>query len=143
MSKLCLNNVSYTYEETAKRVLNEVNACFEAGRLYCIIGKLGSGKSTLLSLISGLDTCTDGTIIYQGKEMKQIDCDEYRAKDIGVIFQGYNLLTNATALENVLLSMNISDCQICLLYTSFISSYTAVFCQRAAESIKKKEMKMR
>lgn len=112
LSTLCLNNVSYTYEGTAKRVLNEVNACFEAGRLYCIIGKSGSGKSTLLSLISGLDTCTDGTIIYQGKEMKQIDCDEYRAKDIGVIFQGYNLLTNATALENVLLSMNISDCQI-------------------------------
>lgn len=112
MSTLCLDNVSYTYEGTTKKVINGVNADFEAGRLYCIVGKFGSGKSTLLSLISGLDTCTNGKILYQGKDMKQIDRDAYRAKDIGVIFQGYNLLTNATALENVVLSMNISDCQI-------------------------------
>ncbi|SHJ18597.1 putative ABC transport system ATP-binding protein [Clostridium amylolyticum] len=112
MSTLCLDNVSYVYEGTTKKVLNGVNADFQAGLLYCIIGKSGSGKSTLLSLISGLDTCTNGTVIYQGKDMKQIDRDEYRAKDIGVIFQGYNLLTNATALENVLLSMNISQWQM-------------------------------
>ena len=72
------------------------------------MGKSGAGKSTLLSLISGLDLCTSGAMLFEGRDMKTLDRDCYRAKSIGVIFQGYNLLTNATALENILLSMNIS-----------------------------------
>lgn len=108
MSVLELEKVSYQYAGTKKNILKKLDASFEAGKLYSIMGKSGAGKSTLLSLISGLDLCTKGTISYQGKDMKVLDRDEYRAKSIGVIFQGYNLLTNATAVENVVLSMNIS-----------------------------------
>lgn len=103
-----LKQVTYQYANTSKKVLKGVSAQFEPGKLYCIIGKSGAGKSTVLSLISGLDTCTSGEIIYDGKNLKSMDRDEYRAKSIGVIFQSYNLIQNATAIDNIVLSMNIS-----------------------------------
>ncbi|MGL6107027.1 ABC transporter ATP-binding protein [Romboutsia sp.] len=109
MSLLSLKDVSYRYEGAKKDVFNNVNIDFEKGKVYGIIGKSGAGKSTLLSLISGLDTCKDGEILYNIKSLTDTDRDLYRAKDIGVIFQGYNLLLNATAKENILLSMNISN----------------------------------
>jgi putative ABC transport system ATP-binding protein len=108
MSLLKLNNLTYKYPGTSKPVLNEITADFDTGRIYAIIGKSGAGKTTLLSLISGLDIPTGGEILYKNKNLTSIDRDDYRAKDIGVIFQSYNLLTNATAAENIVLSMNIS-----------------------------------
>ena len=105
---LKLNNVSYQFEDGKKNVLQKISAEFQKGKLYAIMGKSGAGKSTLLSLISGLDLCTDGKIEFDGRDMRELDRDQYRARSIGVIFQGYNLLTNATALDNVVLSMNIS-----------------------------------
>lgn len=108
MSVLSIKNVSYQYEGTKKPVLKNISADFEAGKVYVLMGKSGAGKSTVLSLISGLDLPTNGEILFEGKSLRQFDRDEYRAKSIGVIFRGYNLLTNATALENIVLSMNIS-----------------------------------
>lgn len=108
MSILSMKNVSYKYPGSFNTVLSNINVDFEAGKVYAIKGKSGSGKTTLLSLLSGLDNVTSGEILYNGKNLNKIDKDDYRAKDIGVIFQGYNLLTNYTAIENVLLSMNVS-----------------------------------
>lgn len=108
MSALTVNNVFYRYEGTKKNVLKGVNASFEPGKVHTIVGKSGSGKSTLLSLISGLDVCTDGTIMHNDQDLKKLDRDEYRSKGIGVVFQSFNLLTNATAIENIVLSMNIN-----------------------------------
>lgn len=108
MGVLALKNISYKYEGAKKAVLKDITVEFEAGRVYTIVGKSGSGKSTMLSLIAGLDTCKDGEILYGGNDLKMIDRDEYRAKGIGVIFQAYNLITNATAVQNIVLSMNIS-----------------------------------
>jgi len=108
MTTLALSNVSYQYAKTSKNVLRNVSMDFEQGVLYSIVGKSGAGKSTLLSLISGLDLCTDGTIYFGDKDLSTINRDEYRAQNIGVIFQGYNLLTNCSAVENVVLAMNIS-----------------------------------
>ena len=108
MSVLILDKVSYAYDGTKKQVLKEVSAEFDKGKLYVIMGKSGSGKSTMLSVISGLDTAKTGKIYYNEKDMKKLNRDDYRAKNIGVIFQGYNLLTNATALDNIILSMSIS-----------------------------------
>lgn len=108
MSILSVANVSYSYEGTKKSIFNNVNVDFQKGKIYSIIGKSGAGKTSLLSLIAGLDNCTEGDILYNNKSLSSIDKDNYRAKDIGVIFQGYNLLTNTSALENILLSMNIS-----------------------------------
>ena len=108
MRLLQLKSVSYKYEGTKKNVLQNINVDFEPGRVYAIIGKSGAGKSTLLSLLSGLDICTKGEIIYNGGDLKTTDRDNYRARNIGVIFQSFNLITNATAVENIVLSMHIS-----------------------------------
>lgn len=112
MNLLTLKNVTYKYEGTKKDVLKEVSANFEPGKVYTIVGRSGSGKSTLLSLMSGLDVCTTGEILYGDNNLKKVDRDEYRAKNIGVIFQSFNLLTNATAVENIVLSMNISGSKV-------------------------------
>lgn len=108
MSVLSLKNVAYKYEGGKKNVLNGINVEFEEGKVYTIVGRSGSGKSTMLSLIAGLDVCSSGEILYGADDLKKIDRDNYRAKGIGVIFQGYNLLTNTSAVKNIVLSMNIS-----------------------------------
>lgn len=108
MSILNLDHISYTYEKSETPVLRDITANFEAGKMYAIIGKSGAGKTTLLSLISGLDVCREGTIFYNGKDLKSINRDRYRALNVGVVFQSYNLLLNASAVENVILSMNLS-----------------------------------
>ena len=112
MKCLEIANVTYRYEGSTEAVLNGVSAIFEKGKVYTIIGQSGAGKSTLLSLISGLDTCKEGEVYYNGKKLRNLDRDEYRSKSIGVIFQGYNLLLNSTAVYNITLSMNISKSDI-------------------------------
>jgi putative ABC transport system ATP-binding protein len=109
MSVLTLNNVTYKYEGTGRNVLKGVSAAFEAGRVYTIVGKSGSGKSTLLSLIAGLDLATGGSILHGETDLKKLNRDEYRAKGIGVVFQSYNLIANSNAVENIVLSMHISE----------------------------------
>ena len=109
MNVLNLINVSYKYDGAKKFVLKNASAAFEAGKVYAIVGKSGSGKSTLLSLIAGLDVCSEGKILLGETDLKELDRDEYRAKGIGVVFQAYNLLINSTAVENIVLSMNISE----------------------------------
>ena len=108
MSVLALDNVTYKYEGMKRNVLKGVSADFEAGKVYTIVGRSGSGKSTLLSLTAGLDVCADGKILYGGTDLKKLDRDKYRSNDIGVIFQSYNLITTLTAVDNIVLSMNIS-----------------------------------
>ena len=112
MKCLEIANVTYRYDGSTEAVLNGVSAIFEKGKVYTIIGQSGAGKSTLLSLISGLDTCKEGEVYYNGKKLRNLDRDEYRSKSIGVIFQGYNLLLNSTAVYNITLSMNISKSDI-------------------------------
>ena len=106
MSVLSLKNISYSYGNTP--VLQDVSYDFEKGKMYCIIGKSGAGKTTLLSLLSGLTEPKNGEIYYEDKNISSIDKYRYRSKYIGVVFQSYNLLTKYTALENVVLSMDIA-----------------------------------
>jgi len=108
MSILTLQNVSYKYEGTEKTIFEDVNLRFEAGKIYTIVGKSGAGKSTLLYLLSGLDTATSGRVDYNGENLSEINRNKYRAQKAGIIFQSLNLLTNATAIDNIILSMNIS-----------------------------------
>ena len=109
MSVLTLDKVIYKYDGSTQDVLKNISADFEMGKVYAIVGKSGAGKSTLLSLIAGLDVPTEGAVLYKEQNLSSIDRDHYRAREIGVIFQSYNLLTNATAVENIVLSMNISN----------------------------------
>ena len=110
MPILSLQNISFSYDKTP--VLQDISYEFEKGRMYCIIGKSGAGKTTLLSLLSGLAKPTAGDIIYDGKSIAKIDKYNFRSKYIGVVFQSFNLITKYTALENVILSMDISGVKI-------------------------------
>lgn len=112
MSILKLENVKYSYEKTTKNILNDLSYEFEKNKIYAIVGKSGSGKTTLLSLMSGLDKPTEGAILYNNKDISKLDGDNYRSTHVGVIFQSYNLLPHLTALENIILSMDITKKKI-------------------------------
>ena len=111
MEILKVNNVNYRYSdaEPDEYVLKNINLSFELGKSYAIKGKSGSGKTTLLSLISGLEKNYEGEIQYDKKDLSKMDLDKYRNSDIGIVFQSYNLLPQYTALENIILSMDISN----------------------------------
>ena len=111
MSVLALKDVSYTYDKR-KMVIKNMNLDFEAGTLYAIVGESGAGKTTLLSMLSGLTKPTMGQIIYNGKNIAKLNPYTYRSKYVGVIFQSYNLLPHLNAVENVILSMDISGKKI-------------------------------
>ena len=106
MSVLSLQNICFSYGRTP--VLQNVSYEFEKGKMYCIVGKSGAGKTTLLSLLSGLASPSSGEIIYDNKNVAKIDKYTFRSKYIGVVFQSFNLITKYTALENVILSMDVA-----------------------------------
>ena len=114
MGILKLEDVSYRYKDAPKEayVFKNINYEFEEGKMYAIKGKSGSGKTTLLSLITGLERCTEGQILYDGKTLKKMNLDRYRNTDIGIVFQSYNLLPRLTAIENIMLSMEISKVKV-------------------------------
>lgn len=107
MEILRLENLSFAYGK--KQVLNNISYTFETGKIYAVVGKSGAGKTTLLSVISGLAEPGSGTVYVDGAPLNKMDKCEYRSKNIGVIFQSFNLLTKLTAVENVELSMEISS----------------------------------
>lgn len=106
MSVLSLQNICFSYDKTP--VLRNISYEFEKGKIYCIVGKSGAGKTTLLSLLSGLASPSSGEIMYDNKSVAKIDKYTFRSKYIGVVFQSFNLLTKYTALENVILSMDVA-----------------------------------
>lgn len=110
MSILSLQNICFAYDKTP--VLQNISYEFEKGKMYCIVGKSGAGKTTLLSLLSGLAKPTSGEIFYEDKNVAKIDKYTFRSKYIGVVFQSFNLITKYTALENVMLSMDVANYKI-------------------------------
>lgn len=112
MSILTLEHLYYSYDNGKTPVLKDINFEFEKGRIYSIVGKSGAGKTTLLSLISGLSKSSDGKIFYKGNDISKIDREKYRSQNIGVVFQSFNLLSHLTALENVILSLDVSGLKI-------------------------------
>ena len=111
---LSIQNASYQYSDATsdEYAIKDINFEFEKGKIYAIRGRSGSGKTTLLSLISGLERCTEGKIIFDGKDLKNINLDTYRNSEIGIVFQSYNLLPYMTASENNILSMDASGRKI-------------------------------
>lgn len=110
MTVLELKNVSYRYKDASpdEYVLKDIDYRFDTGKLYIIKGRSGSGKTTFLSLISGLETGYEGSIVYENNELKKINLDRYRNHVIGIVFQSYNLLPSLNASENIILSMDIN-----------------------------------
>lgn len=108
MSVLRLENMGFSYSKTDKMVLKNINYDFEAGKIYAITGKSGAGKTTLLSVLSGLCEPTEGKIYVDNVDITKMNKYDYRSKEVGVVFQSFNLLPKLTAIENVLLSMDIA-----------------------------------
>ena len=91
-------------------ILHEIDFTLERKRSVAIVGASGSGKSTLLSIIAGLDTPTAGSVRLAGTELFALDEDAraaVRARQVGFVFQSFQLLGNLTALENVMLPLEL------------------------------------
>lgn len=110
---LNVSNLSKTYSTASGPVtaLQDITFAVPEGQFASIIGKSGSGKSTLLSLLGALDKPTAGTIEVAGKDitkMRDRGLIAYRSKEIGFVFQNYNLVPNLSALENVMLPIEFT-----------------------------------
>jgi len=92
-------------------ILRDVDFTLAARETVAIVGASGSGKSTLLSIVAGLDTPTSGTVRVAGQDLFALDEDgraALRAQKIGFVFQSFQLLANLTALENVMLPLELA-----------------------------------
>jgi len=93
-------------------ILSSVNLTINEGESIAIVGASGSGKSTLLGLLAGLDSPTDGTIKLNGEELTALDEDgraDIRNKLVGFVFQSFQLMPRLSALENVMLPLELRD----------------------------------
>jgi len=110
---LSLKNVSKTYQVGDQKIYALKNITFDIhkGDFISIVGKSGSGKSTLMHIIGLLDTPSTGTVVLNGKNVSKHE-EKYLARvrneEIGFVFQAFNLLSRATALENVILPLSYS-----------------------------------
>ena len=92
-------------------ILREIDVCLQARETVAIVGASGSGKSTLLSIMAGLDTPSTGSVWLQGQDLFAVDEDRraaLRAQAMGFVFQSFQLLAHLTALENVMLPLELT-----------------------------------
>ncbi len=111
---LIVKNLKKSYKTTdiTTTVLNGIGMNLDKGEIGVILGPSGSGKSTLLNIIGGIDKCDFGTVLVDNLEITKLNDNEltdYRRKNIGFIFQFYNLIPNLTAGENIEVVSNISS----------------------------------
>lgn len=108
-------NKEYKSGDHILKAMDNVNFTINNGEFVVILGPSGAGKSTLLNLLGGLDSPTSGQIIVNNQNIANFNDNQltqYRAKNVGFIFQFYNLIPNLTALENVELMKDIVDVNI-------------------------------
>jgi putative ABC transport system ATP-binding protein len=101
----------YRMGDTVVRALDGVSISVSEGEFVALRGTSGSGKSTLLNLIAGLDHPTSGTLTIQGHDLAAMsgeELSEHRRRNVGIIFQSFNLISTMSALENVALAMTFA-----------------------------------
>lgn len=108
-----LKNVYKRYKmgEVTITASNGVSFTIEKGEFAVIVGSSGAGKTTILNILGGMDSCDEGEVIVDGKDVAKLspkELIEYRRYDIGFVFQFYNLVQNLTAKENIELATQIT-----------------------------------
>jgi putative ABC transport system ATP-binding protein len=106
-------NVTKTFGtgNTGVTAVDDVSLIAGRGEFVAVVGRSGSGKSTLMSLLGGLEKPTSGSIEVDGRDITKLgdrDLIAYRARQVGFVFQSYNLVPNLTAVENVMLPMEFT-----------------------------------
>jgi putative ABC transport system ATP-binding protein len=109
-----LNQVTkgYPVPSGVFNALKDVSLCIESSQLVSITGKSGSGKSTLLNIITGIDKPTQGSVLINGvrvDKLSETGLASWRGKNVGVVFQFFQLLPTLTILENVMLPMDFCN----------------------------------
>ena len=102
----------YRSGEVEIRAVDHISFTIEKGEFCVIVGPSGAGKTTVLNMLGGMDACSGGTITVDGTRVSGFSARQlttYRRRDIGFVFQFYNLVGNLTALENVELAAQICD----------------------------------
>ncbi|MEY4766116.1 MAG: hypothetical protein RI907_2789 [Pseudomonadota bacterium] len=110
---LAAHDLSKTVQDSsgALTILHKVSLQLAPGETLAIVGASGSGKSTLLSLLAGLDTPSEGQVWLQGQAMFDMDEDQraaHRARHVGFVFQSFQLIGHLSALENVMLPLELA-----------------------------------
>lgn len=112
MAILQTNNLKKYYDNNSVfvKALDGVNLTVEHGDFVSIVGTSGSGKSTLLHMLGGLDTPTSGSVIVDGKELSKMNDEQltiFRRRNIGFVFQNYNLVPILNVYENIVLPVEL------------------------------------
>ncbi len=113
-SVLSASNVDKSIQmaDQSLNILKDVNLDIASGQSVAIVGESGSGKSTLLGLLAGLDVPSSGSITLMGQKLENLSEDQRakaRANHVGFVFQSFQLMPNLTALENVMLPLEITN----------------------------------
>ena len=101
---------TYKMGEVSINAVDGVNFCIEKGEFVVVVGSSGAGKTTVLNMLGGMDNCSGGTIIVNNKDISRYSQKQlisYRRRDIGFVFQFYNLIPNLTAKENIELATQL------------------------------------
>lgn len=106
MSIMEIKGVRYSYDNK-RNILRSVNTDFERGKMYAIVGPSGCGKTTLLSLLGGLDSPSDGQVLFQEEDIEKKGLAYHRKNNVAFIFQSYNLIDYMTPAENVALTSKL------------------------------------
>lgn len=105
--EISIENLSFVYNKSNQEIFRNINLKFQTGKLYVIFGPSGSGKTTFLNIMGGMEYGYTGKILFDNKDIREIDRAEFKRKMVSTVFQNYNLFDSFSALENLKIAVSI------------------------------------